>query len=148
MKFQFNILNMMNVICKIHIAYFWVYNLDSTTVIAKIKEMMGHYSIPCYITMGYEKWCTPLPFAQCEEISGFEIHNHITYSSIFLAVIICPLTFPMGGNFVKFCSKPFAFIKCAIQLFRFISRWKKMIYTVNPIVNYVFDLALTLFISY
>ena len=40
MKFQFNILNMMNVICKILIAYFWVYNLDSTTVIAKIKEML------------------------------------------------------------------------------------------------------------
>lgn len=29
------------------------------------------YEIPCYVTMGFEKWYTPLLFAQCEEIYEF-----------------------------------------------------------------------------
>lgn len=35
--------------------------LHSTTVIAKIKEMLQSlqlYNLPCYLTKGYEKWTT------------------------------------------------------------------------------------------
>ena len=53
-----------------------------------------------------------MPFAY-EEISGFAIHNHIIQFS--LQSSFAPLTFPMGGNSGQFCSKPLAFIKCAIR---------------------------------
>ena len=54
---------------------------NSTTVIEKIKEMPRSlfYYIPCYVTIGYEKWYTTLLWAQCEKICAFEIQNHVNY---------------------------------------------------------------------
>ena len=58
---------------------YYIYN--STTVIAKIKEMLRSlfYDILYYITMDYEKRYTPLLLAQCEKICAFETQNHVNY---------------------------------------------------------------------
>ena len=60
---------------------FWVQKANSTAFIAKIKEMPRSlfYDIPCYVTMGYKKWNTPLRWAQCEKLSAFETQSHVNY---------------------------------------------------------------------
>ena len=53
----------------------------STTVIEKIIVMPKSlfYVLPCYVTMGYEKWDTTVLKAQCEKICAFEMQNNVNY---------------------------------------------------------------------
>ena len=124
MKFQCNILNMRNVIYKIHIAYFWVYNLDFTTISAKINEMLWSlfYDIP-----PTSQWFIKLmhTYAFCIWRNQW-ICDSQSYNSIFLAVIICPPYISYGRKFWSILFKAFGFHKVCNLIFKFIFWWNNL----------------------